>query len=176
MCMDPELLIFDVYGTLLKADDKRNNVREGFVDFVNYYNNSTIVAFSDAPEQIVCDDLSSANIITYFDLVFSDRDCVFKSDTHMNHERIKSLNLFPGNYELKNLESACDQFKVEKANTVFFGDNLKGKDKDSALYYDIKFVQVPQFRDKLPNQFMIDENVIYDEINKFTFRNYIGKL
>jgi hypothetical protein len=175
---NPKLIIFDVYGTILKADIMDYTPRFGLAELLENYKDAIIVAFTDADESSVGYDLSSSGLINIFKRVYVDRNCVFKSDVNINQERIELVRLCKKNFLLKNLEKVCNDFDIEKKDAVFIGDNRIGRDQDSALYYGIKFIQVPQYREKDPDKNTINfngSNVFY-EPRDFSFMSLIGKL
>lgn len=175
---NPKLIIFDVYGTLLKSGHMDYIARDGLKELLDSYPNARKVAFSDGNESIVCSDLITAEIIENFEIVYTSRNCISKYVLSMKDDRIKRLDLNTENSEIKNLEQACLDFNVSIDDTVFIGDNQNGKDKDSAIYHGIKFIQVPQYRENLydlgVNEFE-DPNVMYQP-RDFSFKSLIGKL
>jgi len=175
----PKVIIFDVYGTILKSDAPDYTVRDGFRELISYYSKAIIVAFSDASEDVVGSDLVVAEIINKFDVFYSERNCIQKHVLMLdNKDRLQKLGLDSENQEIKDLEQVARDFDVSLNDLVFIGDNKTNKDKESAIYHGVNFIQVPQYREKMPNERAIIINgpdVFYKPVD-FSFKSLIGKL
>ena len=162
----PELIILDIYGTILSADELGRIIRPGLMEFLEHYKDKNIVAFTDADLDYGIEEiLSYAGVLDKFDWVYDGRDLVY-IDMHTGR--------------IKNLEKACNDFSVPKSKAVFIGDNFVGRDENSAKQYGIRFIKVPHFRSK-PMDWRVRESnedwVEYeDPKNPFNFKDLIGKL
>lgn len=160
------LVILDLYGTLVKADIVDNIVRPGFQEFWEHYHKDHLfVVSTDGSKRGVKDTLQDSRLID-------------KLDGFYDEGHLEEL----GGQYLKNLVLICQNAGVDTKDTVFIGDNFAGRDENSAFYADIRFIQVPQYRDKLPSASEIAINrhhVCYEDPNKaklFNFKSLIGRI
>jgi phosphoglycolate phosphatase-like HAD superfamily hydrolase len=82
-----------------------------------------------------------------------------------------------GGGDLKRLDLACEEFGVTPDEAVFVGDNFNGRDKRAANFHRVRFLQVPQYRQNLPDWCEQDRNegvIIYDQ--HFNIASLINKL
>ena len=150
-----ELIILDVYGTLIKADQADNLIRPGLEEFLRYYQNKFIVAFSDGEVEAVKFDLKRAGLT--FTWVYGYE--------HLDESK------------LKNLELVTKELSIPKVKTKFISDNARNKDYHSAKKYGVPFVKIPQFRGRIP----LSDEIVYDiyvnyETEPFTFASLISRL
>jgi len=159
----PGLIIFDVYGTIIKSDNADGIIRPGLKELMDFYKQSLKVTCSDGRKEMVESDLESVGIYDWFDCHYSYEDTIIKNG------RI-----------LKNLGKICEDCALPVSEAVFIGDNYVRRDWDSAREFGMTFVKVPQFRHKLPSdgdRFASEDHVIYDDLkNPFSFVSLIGKL
>ncbi len=157
-----KLIIFDVYGTLIKADYADGVIRLGLRELLEFYKDKLKVTCSDGPEEIVGADLESVGLYRDFDMHYFADSLIRSSRT------------------LKNLGKICYEANLPTSEAVFIGDNFVGRDEDSAQQFGVRFIKVPQFRQKLPpysERLTHEEWVIYeDSQNPFSFESLIGKL
>ena len=157
-----KLIIFDVYGTLIKADQADGVIRPGLRELLGFYKDKLKVTCSDGQESIVGADLESVGLYEDFDMHY------FADNLVMLHRRLKNLN------------KICHDANLPTSEAVFIGDNYVGRDEDSAQEFGVKFIKVPQFRQKLPphaERITHGEWVTYDNSeNPFSFASLIGKL
>ncbi|MFT4326611.1 MAG: HAD family hydrolase [Candidatus Woesearchaeota archaeon] len=149
-------LIFDVYGTILSSDSNCSVSRPGFLEIQAHFSDLPFIAFSDAPENVVCLDLETSHILKYFSKVYSERNCPY---TWSEPIRTKSVPL-PKNGYYKNLGTVLEDFCLNPKDCVFIGDNHQGVDAFSASFFNIPFIHVPQFRLK-PSDSLVS-GVYYD--------------
>jgi FMN phosphatase YigB (HAD superfamily) len=158
----PELIIFDVYGTLLYADEEDRVVRPGLRELMDFYKSQFKVTCSDGEEDILEQNLRSAGIYDDFD----------------NHYGAK--NLIHEGRLLKNLGRICAESNSQPSEAVFIGDNAYGRDERSAERFGVRFIRVAQFRQNPPAQYEIfsqGDDVEYEtRDNLFSFTSLIGKL
>ena len=185
-----KLIILDMYGTLVKADERDRTVRPGLMEFLDNYNDSKKVVFSDEIIEGVEADLQRAGLSGVFDKIYCKDHCVFESFYAAQDEDISSYSLqnklfrevklkqCRGN--IKNLEQACKDFSIRKSDAVFIADNFYGRDKKSADLNGIRFIRVPQFRHTLPGWQEMERTEGYTEYedpkNPFSFVSLIGKI
>jgi len=157
----PKLIIFDVYGTLLRADEGDNIARPGLREFLDFYKKQLKVTCSDSPLDILITDLKNAGIYSEF------------------LDNYGEGNLIYENGIMKNLGRICEDAYVRASEAVFLGDNHSGLDERSAKHFKIKFVKVPQFRIRPASgteKVLQKGYVKYDSQNRFSFASLIGKL
>ena len=175
-----ELIILDLYGTIIKADERDGVVRDGFLEFLDFYKNKKTAVFSDGNPERVEADLQLLGLTEKFDRVYDRRDCVNEIVYTMTNERFKKALLSRGGGNIKNLEKACRDFSVPKSETVFIGDNFYGRDLKSAEIHGVRFIKVPQYRTNLPDwtekERMKDYVEYEDPVNPFSFKSLIGTL
>ncbi len=135
---DIELIIFDLYGTLIKADKRDGILRDGFYELVEHYKQKRLILFSDAEKEDILDDLRLCKLESTITAVYCGKD--------LSYERLADKRKFM----LKNLKKPCEDFSVDKSKAVFIGDNQFNRDLLSARHYDVAFIQVPQFRESEP--------------------------
>ena len=157
-----KLIIFDVYGTLIKADYADGVLRPGLRDLLAFYKDKLKVTCSDGDKETVEQDLESVGLYNDFDQHY------FADNLIMLHRR------------LKNLKRICFDANLPVSEAVFIGDNHVGRDEDSARAFNVRFIKVPQFRQELPEseeRISHGEYVRYeDAANPFSFTSLIGKL
>lgn len=175
-----KLIILDLYGTLIKSDLHDRVVRPGLLTFLDYYKDSKKVVFSDGRPDSVRGDLESAGLLEKFNAIYDSKDCVDESVFYLSDLEEKKMLLDMGGGSFKNLAKVCEDFSISKKNSVFIGDNYAGREKKAARIHKIKYVHVPQFRERLPDEYTrLDnlKNIIYDDpSNPFSFKSLIGKL
>src|SRR3989338_8428931 len=158
-----DLIILDVYGTIVKADEIDGIVRPGLIEFLEHYKNKKIVVFTDATPGYAEETLSHAGILNKFDKIYDGRDLVYVDE-----------------FMIKNLEKVCNEFSIPKSRAVFIGDNFFGRDEKSAKQYGIKFIKIPHFRSKPLEWAEKDyhkEWVDFENSEEpFNFKDLIGKL
>ena len=157
----PKLIIFDVYGTLLYADEEDRVVRPGLRELMDFYKSQFKVTCSDGEEGNIEEDLRNAGIYEDFDNHYGSRDMVYE-------DRL-----------LKNLGKICREGNLPVSSAVFIGDNFSGRDRSSAEHFGVKFIKVPQFRARLPStheRLCQGDDVQYEYDNSFSFTSLIGKL
>lgn len=163
-----EVIIFDLYGTILKADERDGVVRNGLEEFMNFYKSKKRVVFSDGDIRRIEDDLEISGLTGKFDGIYGKELMVYISRLH------------GGDGWVKNLEMVCKDFSVAKSDAVFIGDNFVGRDQKSAEKYGIQFIKIPQFRSRAPDWSEKDFHRDYvdyeDPKNPFSFKSLIGKL
>lgn len=172
----PKLIIFDYYGTLVKADVNDRVFRVGTGELLEHYNESHKVIFSDGDEDVIRRDLEEAGFDVYFDHIYDIRDCVSESYYTMQDEFFREQLLKRGRGNIKHLSRALDDFSLVLEEAVFIGDNYQGRDKKSANIHRVRFFHVPQFRENPAGDVWFDSHVIYDDSLKFRFDSLIGKL
>jgi phosphoglycolate phosphatase-like HAD superfamily hydrolase len=157
-----KLIIFDVYGTIIKTDVADGIARPGLKELQEFYKDSLNVTCSDGEKKKIEYGLKLAGIYDYFDGHYSDDNLIIS-------DRI-----------LKDLGRICKECGVKNSEAVFIGDNFVGRDEDSAKEFGIRFIKVPQFRHQLPpsSERIYHENYVkYDDPNNpFSFESLIGKL
>jgi hypothetical protein len=98
-----------------------------------------------------------------FDGVYDERHCFYN-----------------GNKTIKNLGRILYDSGISPKNAIFIGDNHLGRDESSAKEFEVDFLRVPQFREKLPPYSIRLSNeswVIYDDRDyPFSFKSLIGKI
>lgn len=153
----------------MKADQRDGSVRAGFSEFLKYYRNKKIVLFSDNTKTYIENDLQRAGLIKNFDKIYCRDDLIH---TDKNHPQKIGV--------VKNLGKVCDDFSTSPLDGIFIGDNHIDLDNQSAKMYGLKFLQVPQFRSREPDNEERNMNkryVLFDNINKkFNFKSLIGKI
>ena len=161
-----ELIILDLYGTLVKSDVEDNEARPGFQEFWEYYKRDHLfVVSTDDLELYARVTLEDSNILDNFDEVYG----------------AGYLDFLGGHY-LKNLGSICQNAGVHPKDAVFIGDNCAKKDERSASYAKIRFIKVLQFRQDTPSRssrILNGPGVVYENLrsgNLFTFKSLIGKI
>jgi len=157
------LIIFDVYGTIIKADHADGIIRPGLRELMNFYKKQFKVTCSDGKKEIVEDDLISVGIYDDFDNHY------YYEDTTIKNGRL-----------LKDLGKICEDCALPVSEAVFIGDNYVRRDWNSAKEFGMTFVKVPQFRHELPSdgdRFASEDHVIYEDPDRpFSFASLIGKL
>jgi len=175
-----ELIIVDLYGTIIKADERDGIVRDGFLEFLDFYKDKKKVIFSDGDAEKVEEDLRRLRLTEKFDGVYDSRDCVDEIVYAMVNEKFKKLLLSRGGGNIKNLEKACRDFSVPNSEAVFIGDNFNGRDSKSAEIHAVRFIKVPQYRANPPDWLERERAEGYVEyenpVNPFSFKSLIGRL
>ena len=176
--MAPQLIIFDVYGTLLKSDASEDDfvVRAGFQELISAYPHAKKVAFSDANTRRVTRDLIQAGIYGAFSNVYDEHHCIREVAYSITDPRFRKLVMDMRGGEIKDLTTVCEREGVAKKDTVFIGDNFHGHERKAAQIHEVRYVQVPQFRNRVPIPDERDEHVQYETPPKFTFTSLIGTL
>lgn len=175
--MAPQLIIFDVYGTLIKSDVRDGIVRPGFRELLDAYPDTKRVAFSDGAPVKLWDSLSDAGIYQVFNRIYHAYYCTSETAYTIVDEDLRVAAMAMGGGTIKRLTVACDELQVARRDTVFLGDNFRGRDKLAGKLNRIKFIQVPQFREVLPVSEEKDEHVRYERPGRsFSFASLIGKL
>ena len=173
------LLIFDLYGTILRADKRDGVVRDGLLNLLDYYKPSKTAIFTDGYEDRVMADLEFSGLIGKFDAVYHARHCVPENYLRLREEFKKRI-LKIGGGTIKNLERVCNDFGIPKAESVFIGDNFYDRDEKSAEIFGLRFIKVPQFRANPPDWREKEKNeciVEYEEpSNPFSFKTLIGRI
>ena len=159
-----ELIIFDVYGTIIKTDEADGIARLGLRELMDFYKHQLKVTCTDGWESMVESDLKSAGIYDNFDY-------------HYYKGTITKAN---GGRIIKNLKKICEDCGLSASEAVFIGDDFSGRDEASAREFGVRFVKVPQFRSKLPSnneRILNGKSVQYEDLKKpFNFASVIGKL
>ena len=153
----------------MKADQRDGLVRDGFSDFLRYYQNKKIVLFSDNTKKYIENDLKRAGLIKKFNKIYCRDDLI-----SVDKNRSQNIGL------VKNLGKVCDDFSTSPLDGIFIGDNHIDLDYQSAKMYGLKFLQVPQFRSREPDNGERNLNrgyVLYENVyKKFNFKSLIGKV
>lgn len=175
-----KLLIFDLYGTLLKADKRDGEVRDGLLTLLDHYASSRKAIFTDGRPDIVEADLGSSGLREKFDAVYDAQHCISESYFTIKNEDLRKRMVKYGRGNIKNLEVVCNDFSIPKSDSVFIGDNFYDRDSKSARLSDVRFIQVPQFRANPPQWIEKEKNegiIQYeDSSNPFSFEMLIGKI
>ncbi len=160
-----ELILLDLYGTLVKADISSTEIRRGFKDFFDYYNSRNL-NFS------IVTDASLIDVRETFEI------CPFLSKVGPVYDQ-RYLTDFAGQI-LKDLDRICNEFRVHCSQALMIGDDYQERDSCSAHYAGISFIQVPQFRENSPTAEEIKRNgesIIYENPGKpFSFIELIGRI
>lgn len=175
-----KLLIFDLYGTLLKADKRDGEVRDGLLILLDHYASSKKAIFTDGRPDIVEPDLKLSGLKEKFDAIYDARHCISELYFKIESEDLrKRMTKYRGG-NIKNLEVACNDLSIPKSDSVFVGDNFYDRDSKSAKLSDVRFIQVPQFRANPPHWSEKERNegiIQYeDSSNPFSFEMLIGKI
>lgn len=161
--MAPELIILDLYGTLVKSDKCDDVIRPGFQEFHDFYNNSFFAISTDGSTLGTTETLKETGLDKMMDFVYDEK--------HLNEL---------GGKILKDLYLVCKNLGIPTERTIFIGDNHYGVDEDSAFCAGIKFIKVPQFREELPSETQRLFNSRWTEYenykNPFNFKSLIGKI
>ena len=175
-----KLIILDMYGTIVKADKRDGVVRPGLQEFLDYYNGSKKVIFSDGNIETVEADLQLTGLTGKFDRIYDQRHCIAEVAYHMQSEKFRKILMSRGGGDIKNLEQACKDFSIPKSDAVFIGDNFYGRDCKSAEFHGVRFIRVPQFRANIPDWTERDRMEYYVEYENptspFSFISLIGKI
>ena len=175
-----ELIILDMYGTLVRADVIDGVARDGLADFLNFYKEKKLAVFSDGEEDRLLDNLEAIGFSNNFNAVYGSRSCVSELFYTMQNPEFRREMLEFGRGNTKYLTKACENFSISPEKTIFIGDNFSGKDEMSAELNSIRFIKVPQFRlrspgyhDRMAEEYYVEYE---DSENPFSFRSLIGKL
>ncbi len=145
-----KLIIFDLYGTILKSDKHDGIVRPGLYEIMDHYGESSKAIFTDGVAETVEFSLECAGLAGKFDKVYCWDHCVSEHAYSTKVEKFKKYLLQGGTGNVKNLSLACSDFSVSELDAVFIGDDYLGRDSKSAKLNGVRFIKVPQFRDAPP--------------------------
>lgn len=159
-----KLIIFDLYGTLVKSDVEDCEIRPGFQDLWEHYKKkATFIISTDGKTLDVQEILKKTKLKDKFTAVY-DCEHLFEADGRT----------------IKDLTRILLDHSTSAKNSVFIGDNFLGCDECSAFYAKIPFIQVPQFRLSPPSEyiksFQRDWTIYESEDNPFTFKSLIGRI
>lgn len=173
-----DLIILDLFGTIVKADKNDFVIRNGLREFLASYSNVKKAVFSDADNDSIEYILKGTQIEEYFDGIYGAPFCIAEGAYKLKDEKLRVMcSKLRGN--VKNLGKVCVDFSVSPGRAVYIGDNFENRDKKSAEFNVVPFIQVPQFRENPPSWEQRDRTqgfIVYDDKRAFSFQNLIGKI
>jgi len=154
---DTELVIFDMFDTLVRFDESRNKLIAvtGVHELLKLLKDKKIAVSSDGEKNHIQDVLKDIFGEYYFN-----PEIIYGTEHLIRCRHItayKPFSPFQGAKDsvlIKDLGRICRKHSVHPKNAVMIGDDHNGVDSRSAHHFGIEFIQVPTYQDDHNFSFM----------------------
>ena len=124
----PDLIMLDLYGTLVNAFKKDNTPRKGIYSFLEKNKSKKVIVTDDPCKDYVKSILSEQGILDHFAEIYTGEDLI-------------AIKNYRG--KRKDLARICSLFAVAASQAVFIGDGER--DRLDAKREGVKFIHLPKY-------------------------------